>query len=94
MTNRNMHVPPIRGNPKRKRANVTLNKAKMTPDGGSSEKNRDAPQRKKKQKKRLKITVQRPELLEILSHRLGISKAAVFNVALFQLAAKEGIDGQ
>lgn len=40
---------------------------------------------------RLKITVQQPDQLDALARRLGLSKAAVFNLALAELAAKHGI---
>ena len=50
---------------------------------------KEKPSPEKKQKTRLKITVQHPELLEMLSNKLGISKAAVFNMALGLMAGKE-----
>lgn len=40
---------------------------------------------------RLKITVQQPEQLDALAAMLGLSKAAVFNLALAELAARYGI---
>lgn len=104
MIKKDMSVPPVRGNVKRKRANViprasrvtpdetqrmTPDAAQVTPDGASSK-----PRKRKKQKPRLKITVQNPELLELLSRKLGISKAAVFNSALGLLAVEAGVEDQ
>jgi hypothetical protein len=40
---------------------------------------------------RLKVTIQQPDQLDALAERLGLSKAAVCNLALAELASKHGI---
>lgn len=42
-------------------------------------------------RKRLKVTVRRPEALEELAERLGSSKAGVYNTALGMLAESMGV---
>lgn len=40
---------------------------------------------------RLKVTVQRPDQLDALAERLGLSKASVVNLALAELAERCGL---
>jgi hypothetical protein len=57
----------------------------------SQEQNRRLPAAKASpQAPRLKVTVQRPDQLDALAKKLGLSKAAVCNLALAELAARMG----
>lgn len=47
--------------------------------------------KKPAKKRRLKITVQRPDVLQELADKLGLSKAGVFNMALSELADRKGL---
>jgi hypothetical protein len=52
---------------------------------------RHPPAKANSQAPRLKVTVQRPDQLDAIAERLGLSKAAVVNLALAELAARYGI---
>ena len=100
---------PIKGNPKRRRINLTQEGVLPTPKRDHPTPDRDnltpaegrtatakqsgkgSRSKRRKQKPRLKITVQHPEVLEILHKQLGVSKAGVFNLALSRLAEMEGL---
>lgn len=47
--------------------------------------------KKRGKTRRLKITVQHPDVLEELAEKLGLSKAGVFNMALSELAERKGL---
>jgi hypothetical protein len=51
----------------------------------------ESPPKGSGQAPRLKVTVQRPDELAALAARLGLSKAAVVNLALAELAARYGV---
>ena len=59
--------------------------------GGRAERLFEKRARRSRQAPRLKVTVQRPDLLDALALRLGLNKAAVVNFALSKLAEQEGL---
>ena len=102
-----LKVPPIKGNPARKNRgqlgdNLGTQRGQPGPSKApvsrsertASEKFSSSQTRKrthKKQAPRLKVTVQRPELIQALSEMLGLNKSAVINLALKVLAEREGL---